>query len=1326
MEGPADDNIQDYDEIEITPYDNNTTLLYKYLRMIDMPINLVIARPRTNEDDVNMVGTQDGKYVFESIIDMVGTLINKGESAKEIFETIKQYKPSIDIHDIAMSYYSLSIFQGITTGLSEQINDVYYEIDNTRTNEVENDEDLARFYTETWLSKYNKLKKLNFEKLNIIEDIQNELSKIDQEEKIPVSPISINSSIVLFSPTIGKKAVDENDGPEIFNNAIVSEFVPFIRYNDKNSRSLSRVYTGGRMGGEPNYAVTVLPYVKSSNKNTIYLTLWLADLDVQTPLEFDKAPTESFSTVIYYLENNYLTIKIPVGLDPKKRILTDKIKVINRVQEALKYIEFGNFEEIKVGGDFNVWNFEYEESSFLDMILINPIMNVYLYVEENMTPFALKKRLDIHYRSMFTDEAEGETPTDKPYISNKAAVSITLTQSYVGEDSDVEVYDVASKTTTKAKFNASTPYVHINITQAESQEILDEFIMIFQLLIKHYNNNKEEIIAAYYEIAPELVEVNKLLTTKQKYTPKGEIILGKITTGTKENSRIRHLKEIAPEVFVTNYARRCQAELQPIIITDDEIPKWQSRKIEGKARQVLKYPHANPKWNFVCPDDDIPYPTVKVNRDLSNKDIYPYIPCCAKTDKMSHGIKSKYRDYIEGVPVTVKKGAKADKPISTHKILEPHKLGKVPGAISTILSRYSDKPGKIRRYGAIYGPNSLLHCISVAFDDPKYMNQTTDAEKEAYVVRMRKYISQSVHPALLKQELYNYKDQDILELLADNNKFYDPTLIYRAIEAVYNINIYVFSRLQKSDFDSYGGILEIPRFQMFHSRPTRLNLPTVIILKSGGSEADNLEYPHCELIVDYNKETSEITKAFGETMTTICQNSLQATMRTITWTSILSQNDTPDKFSVNSDLYYYIDYLNILPPAVSQFIDNNGKLRALTINLGNANYVTIATIPSQPGNLPVSNDISRIPIEMARKIFGMPTGVTYDISGDVQGLWYQIMDLTYGNHVYVTPSKMSINNLNEGPKDPLLPATTIVSTQNENLLATTEDSVTLRLVRLRRVLNIITQIVKWLYERARLNRQMDPNIFASEYIVANTTPVVDSSDFYNISQIPRRFPIATTLEDAINIFEKIAPNSRLFEDGKIIMYSEAFANRMLRMLRDYHDLHVGLNSQPEEFIQNYYETEYDFLPIPNSAVFLSEKDLTAWLASVKSTQTYTRYFNIRIKIDLSLAFNTDPILYQNDDAKIYLIQNVIGGNKSKALTVAKNWLDHKVNMGSDPLPLGYVPAHLVYGISPSSTLQPIEDHTNGEEIFLKVLYYGNQSEKFSGKENPYAAMLDLL
>jgi hypothetical protein len=768
-------------------------------------------------------------------------------------------------------------------------------------------------------------------------------------------------------------------------------------------------------------------------------------------------------------------------------------------------------------------------------------------------------------------------------------------------------------------------------------------------------------------------------------------------------AKLARLQELAPDLFIDQYARVCQCQLQPIIVDAAEAEAWKQKRV-GPAmleRPIMPFPVDNPQWNIVCPSDKAPYPGVKLNTKLTNQEQYPYVPCCFKKDQMTPGVNSHYRDYVEHQPPDFTKGAKAEKEITTRKILAPSKVAYLPRAIESVVKHYSDEAIAMRRYGVIYSTNSLLHCVCVAIDDPNYIAQGTFALRNDYVTRIRQHMLATIRPALLKQEMYDYTDAEIVALMSDNNTFLDPDLFYRAVEETFQINIYAFS--DDSPSGTGMGSMAIPRFKIFHSRPLKLERPTVVIMTTQGSESDNLEFPHCELIVDIDRANGQIMKLFGPEMTEVCHSTLQASLKTITWTTM------PDNtFDVHANIYNHIDHLNLFGlPAVSQYIDNNGKLRALTLN-ANGTLLTITTIPSQPENLPVTSDVIRSPINLALDLFGDPTGVTRNVTGEVTGLWFRIMDITNGEYVPVVPA-VGLANVPIGKPDPLRPA---------------GQNVTGRLSKLRRTLTIIKQIVRWLYELAKLTLPITPELFVSSYLSMNRAPIPDSADYYDLSRIPRRYPQVTTVEDGIRALSPIAPS--LFQGGRVVMYSPDFANRIYQMVVDYSNLQTGKPAQPPSFIDGYYVIASDYRPAPHTKIFIGDEDLNAWLATTRSSQNYSRFYNIRSQIAVGMGFTQDPYLYEDEEGHVYIIQNVSGGSLDKAMSVAATWSLHRFNVGFNPEPAETLDPYMIYGISPAAKMIPIEDHTQNQNAFSRVLYYGSQVHKLAGREGRYGAVLRIL
>jgi hypothetical protein len=277
-------------------------------------------------------------------------------------------------------------------------------------------------------------------------------------------------------------------------------------------------------------------------------------------------------------------------------------------------------------------------------------------------------------------------------------------------------------------------------------------------------------------------------------------------------------------------------------------------------------------------------------------------------------------------------------------------------------------------------------------------------------------------------------------------------------------------------------------------------------------------------------------------------------------------------------------------------------------------------------------------------------------------------------------------------------------------------NVTDRIINLKRTLKIIIQIVKWLYDLDRLNRNVSPETFAAEYMIQDDT-IGDSSDYYDLSKIQRKLPVVKTPAEGIAALTPIAPT--LFNGGRIVMYSPDFTDKIIKMLNDYNNANFGIQPEPIKYIEDYYSNDRDFEQQNNVVVFSNERDFAAWKYS--NTKDSKRSF------DIMESINTDkppmqPYIFKNSDGAIYLVQNVLDGKKSRAMNVAFNWFTERINLGSRAPDSDQEWIHLVYRVTPDGTLIPMEDNTAGNEKYLKLINY----VPYGQKEGRYGALLELL
>lgn len=1369
-------------DITVTPFDNEISILHKWGSVFNQPIKYILVRAAEPEDTggIQKIKVTKG-LAFEPIANIITTLYRENNTLPQIFQRVSELAPHLNMDELILLIYDtlLKLGVGQPQELLPHINQIYSvtqarrlqqrETEIQRGGDKENERrtptaqiaPAVRFETveqledasNNWVQQYNTLLDRDREALERIETIH---ATLEEREPLRVSPIKVDGVTVSVSPTIGDTGnpVVPDDGIDIFNDSVPSTEIPYIQYNtDENPvdsvirNKYYKIYRGETSELTPNYNKIIPSPIKVNKKNMIYLTVWTDEDDVR------KANKDSYSQSQYDLETNRLLITSPITETQNEDV------VIDRVASALPTINLGRRNEVKILGEFYIYDFEISDYSLYDMILNNDLLNTYLYVDEINKSYASKKRLGIRYKSLLGDVEEGDTSTGEGYITNFSSVNIKLKQFRAPETNSF--LEMTPTGPVKITLPAGTPYVQVRISRADSRDVANQFVEVFRRLMSIYKQNRTSLDDFYRLFIPSLIQgpAPEIVATPLPATVQPGLVTPTTPVPTTcrvgpgaparktGETKIDRLKELAPDLFVNGYARKCQCHLQPIIIGPDEVETWKARTFVDPNnqlvdRQIMEFPRDNVRFLFVCPDDKNPYPGVKANKDLSNKDLYPYIPCCFRKNQMDPTTKSKYNQYYRGIKKETPAQAKTGHKIRGNRILEMNRVGSFPKHIEDLIRRYSEEVVDIVRMGVPRSVNSLIHCVLMALDVPDYMRLATAEEKEEYTIRVRQHILGAIQMAIFKQELYDFTGEEIQEQIADPTNFFDPQLYYRSLEELFNINIYTFVPASAKEEET-GGHLEIPRHKVFHSRPQRAQRPTVVIYKHLGATSDALDYPQCELIVDYDEENRTAIKVFGLDMTELLHSTLLATMKTITW-SIQSppESESPNDLVARANIYSLVDFYFLTGRrAKSQILDDYGKMRGLIFPTVYGD-MTMSFPSSQPENLPIATDPVIVSVENAVEVFGEPAGITITPDQMVNGLWYTVMDIMFGVYVPIQPTKRFFEKV-VGPPNP-------ISTSGVNAVNRTRN--------LYRTLDFILQLVRWLFVIAQVTATIQPNgtripvlpeEFASQYFAVDTDPPFESATYYQLQDIPRKLPVVNSVEAGINIMSPLAPT--LFRDQRIIMYNQNFSDKIIGKLQEFYLLAsplpitpiapdaVGADWKIPTELEGIYSDASDFRQQPSVAIFVGERDLATWLASI-NRPSYSSIL-IKDKLDISYGLLDEPYIYLSPDGKIYLIQNVQGGSFVRAITVAYLWLTNKINMGPQAPPYtADTPVNVVYTISPAGTASVQTNNSMGSPVYLQLLLYGEgfQLVREQGKvrftregrgdetNKRYAAMLPLL
>src|SRR5690606_29164619 len=152
-----------------------------------------------------------------------------------------------------------------------------------------------------------------------------------------------------------------------------------------------------------------------------------------------------------------------------------------------------------------------------------------------------------------------------------------------GKTIQIYDFDTNQKIDYKNPENEKYKYLHINISQADSNSVLEEFIPVFQLLIGYYRDNSIRIKQYYDNFVQELYISDNLIIDKKKKIPQGQ---ESKLSNRKFTATHKKLYDRAPDIFVPGYPRVCQSGLQPEPV--DNIEEWQALHplSDGNKRQV--------------------------------------------------------------------------------------------------------------------------------------------------------------------------------------------------------------------------------------------------------------------------------------------------------------------------------------------------------------------------------------------------------------------------------------------------------------------------------------------------------------------------------------------------------------------------------------------------------------------------------------------------------------------------------------------------------------------------------------------------------------------
>jgi hypothetical protein len=353
--------------------------------------------------------------------------------------------------------------------------------------------------------------------------------------------------------------------------------------------------------------------------------------------------------------------------------------------------------------------------------------------------------------------------------------------------------------------------IRVKVARTQDEDTVREIQEKLSVFMGLYNYRKREIARFYNSFL-----IDKIVIVEVQ--PDHGII----------DSRKR-IKDIAPQLFLPGYTRRC--EYMPKIINDFEVA--------AQPGQVMKFPKDNPadplqkQYYFICDHEEHVYPGLRKNV-LANKDKYPLLPCCYKTDHMNDP-KSLYSQYMAGRQQSEKV---TKRHLLSDKFVGPNQTGECPAVLVDLFRTVTPTP--IVRRGVHRGMNSFLECVLYAIDFEGFRAQS-DRDQQQIVEKERGALAR-LPLQLAKQECWGLELLDIQNYLLNDELYLNPRLFLRLVEYAYRVRLVLFQRTQDNVVDFMQ-----PKSSNGYIR-YRTKDEIVILYEHYGSESNMSMEPQCEII----------------------------------------------------------------------------------------------------------------------------------------------------------------------------------------------------------------------------------------------------------------------------------------------------------------------------------------------------------------------------------------------------------------------------------------------------------------------------------------------
>lgn len=753
-----------------------------------------------------------------------------------------------------------------------------------------------------------------------------------------------------------------------------------------------------------------------------------------------------------------------------------------------------------------------------------------------------------------------------------------------------------------------TPYMNVRISRAMNTKQVSRFQKVLGTILRIYVDNYSKIVSKYSSFLPNFSKDNPNPVIQREKTEMG----------------LKILQEKDAKLFIQGYPTKCEKKKQPVPIDEKDLPE------NAKPNKYMEYPKNSGNY-YYCPHDDFPYPGLLKNK-LDNKDEYPYLPCCYPQNQLVE--KKLYNLYYQGKDKQPQEEQDKITNINLVKLkaIKEGKRGLLPRNLYYCIGK------NYYRTGTPFTPNSLLHAILQTMD-MQYLKLKSTDKKEDYAKDVRRNLANSAD-ANYAQSMFNYSHNKLTNLLLDNDQVLDSKYFTELLENYFNVHIYVFTRTD----DEPNGDIEIPFYsQGYLKKRWKKTTPVIFLYKHKGIRSDYLKEPHYETILYENPET-KMTK-------------MKFVMEDIVSKRVMKYFNRVYQLSIAEIGNYIPPLLNKNFTIISQKIDIYGKCRGIEFqykdNVYNLLFSPIAPLP----NIPIKNDLNiQNSMKETKKLieaFNF-TIQSQDINSLGQAVGFSIEPLQYFHYMYIPFQE---NNI-----DTSIPTEKLVgyyTNDKNNAVQMSQRNKKIAEYLIQYCLYYFSRFIKNQLDYSTMNENDLQKFILQKHQVLHDLAdtfikqyvIIKSDHVYNLQTLPR----------------KLSLNTNFFIDKKLVVDTNETYERLryyLHYMLNKNKKYV-LNYQNKVYLDNFYIYFTDFQQFDNQQVFIGTVSLKNWIVSNKDGVDLEA-------LDHFLPENKDPYFmyhWKIHSGRPVLIQNVLNGDKARALGVLHNFNKHGMNTGYFTTPI---------------------------------------------------------